>query len=315
MAGNSNLTPGGSGERVLRLVRPSVVVLCGPAACGKSTFLTRHFRPTQIVSSDECRRLVCDDERDQRFQTQAFALLHFLIEQRLSINRLCVVDSTALIQSARRSLLERARKYQVPCVALVFDVPLETCVARDQGRGEQAQGRAVGRAVIERQYRLFEETKATIAHEGFDQIEVLRDDELERARFEIVFRPAPRIATETTRRPASQPYQRTGEREKRFQDHRQPSPGSGPTSATPISPPGAGAQRIANPQLAGAPARPATPGSAPSPSYQPPKPATESVKAACAGQGEPGPSGQPQTSNPPSSSPPSADQDKNQGKP
>src|ERR1043165_3362479 len=45
-------------EKVVRLFRPSVVVLCGPAGCGKSTFAARHFRPTQIISSDHCRALV-----------------------------------------------------------------------------------------------------------------------------------------------------------------------------------------------------------------------------------------------------------------
>src|SRR2546427_9925013 len=93
-------------ERVIRLVRPSVVALCGPAACGKSAFAARHFRPTQIISSDRCRALVCDDEQDQRFQTQAFALLHFLVEQRLGVNRLCVVDSTALRSEEHTSELQ-----------------------------------------------------------------------------------------------------------------------------------------------------------------------------------------------------------------
>ena len=83
-------------EKRVRLIRPSIVLLCGPAACGKSTFAERHFRPTQIISSDWARARVCDDERDQRFQAQAFALVHTLTEIRLGLNRLCVVDSTAL---------------------------------------------------------------------------------------------------------------------------------------------------------------------------------------------------------------------------
>src|SRR5215831_5552424 len=99
----------GSPEHRVRLIRPSVVVLCGPAACGKSTFAARHFRPTQIVSSDRARALVCDDERDQRYSAEAFALVHFIIEQRLSINRLCVVDSTALTPESRKRLLNLAR--------------------------------------------------------------------------------------------------------------------------------------------------------------------------------------------------------------
>ena len=67
-------------EKIVRLARPSVVVLCGPAGCGESTFAARHFRPTQIISSDSCRTLVCDDAHDQRFQSHTFALLHFIID-------------------------------------------------------------------------------------------------------------------------------------------------------------------------------------------------------------------------------------------
>src|SRR5271157_5851251 len=125
-------TPNESKEKRVRLVRPSVVLLCGPAACGKSTFAQRHFRPTQIISSDWARARVCDDERDQRFQTQAFALVHYLTELRLGSNRLCVVDSTALTPAHRREYLELAKRFQVPCVVFLFDVQLEKCVERDQ---------------------------------------------------------------------------------------------------------------------------------------------------------------------------------------
>ena len=179
-----------SGTKVIRLIRPSVVVLCGPAACGKSTFAAKHFRPTQVVSSDQARALVCDDERDQRFSAQAFALVHCLIEQRLSINRLNVVDSTALTPPARKSLLDLARKFHVPAVALVIDVSLETCVERDTTRE-----RSVGRQIIERQHQLFEQLKSSIKQEGFDQVVELRDEDLDKVRFEIVFRPVPRPAS------------------------------------------------------------------------------------------------------------------------
>src|SRR5208337_1550846 len=134
-------------EKRVRLVRPSIVLLCGPAACGKSTFAQRHFRPTQIISSDWARGRVCDDERDQRCNPQAFALVHFLIEQRLTVNRLCVVDSTALTTEARKDLLDLARKYHVPATLLLFNVPLQTCLERDEKRE-----RTVGKVIIERQY-------------------------------------------------------------------------------------------------------------------------------------------------------------------
>ena len=189
MASENVADTGKAGGKSLRLLRPSIVVLCGPAACGKSTFAQRHFRPTQIVSSDWARAHVCDDERDQRFNTQAFALVHFLVEQRLMANRLCVVDSTALTPQARKELLDLARKYQVPSTLLLFNVALETCVQRDQNRQ-----RSVGRAIIERHYRAFEETKAALGQEGFDQVVEIPGEASDQVQIEILFRPVARPA-------------------------------------------------------------------------------------------------------------------------
>lgn len=184
MAEQNSPTEAKTKPKTIRLIRPSVVVLCGPAACGKSTFAARYFRPTQIISSDQARALVCDDEGDQRFQTQAFSLVHSLIDLRLGINRLCVVDSTALTPQARASLLEIARKHQVPCAAIVFDVPLEKCLERDASRE-----RTVGRVTIERHYQLFGQARAAIRQEGFTEVVELRDEDLAAVDLEIRFRP------------------------------------------------------------------------------------------------------------------------------
>jgi len=218
-----------------------VVVLCGPAACGKSTFAARHFRPTQIISSDRARALVCDDEHDQRFQTQAFALLDCLIEQRLSINRLCVVDSTALTQQARQSLLELARRYRVPSVVLLLNVPLATCLERDARRE-----RTVGAPAIERQHQLFEQVKATIGQDGFDQIIELSEQDLEGVEVEIVFRPVskpapPAAARPEPRRPAPRSASGTRNQQGQARNRRWPPrerpPGAPPRSAPGVSPP------------------------------------------------------------------------------
>ena len=247
-----------SPPKVVRLVRPSVVVLCGPAACGKSTFAAGHFRPTQIISSDHARALVCDDEHDQRFQTQAFALVHFLIEQRLGLNRLCVVDSTALKPAARQNLLDLARKYQVPCVAFFFTVPLEKCVERDAGRE-----RTVGRVVVEQQYQLFEQAAASIRQEGFDQVLEISDAEMEQVKIEIVFRPpakkpaAPARPAPRLNVPRGAPSQVT-------------TPGPAPAAIRPIS----GAAR---PWPAAQPERVQPPVATPGPVAAPPSPAAPPV--------------------------------------
>jgi predicted kinase len=163
------------------------VVLCGPAGSGKSTFAERHFRPTQVISSDWARGRICDDERDQRFSGQAFDLVYFLVGQRLSLNRLCVVDSTALATLSRRELLDLAKRFQVPTIAIILDVPLAACVERDAKRE-----RSVGRDVIERQYQTFELAKTSIRQEGFDQVLEIRDGDLDSVAIEIVFRPVVR---------------------------------------------------------------------------------------------------------------------------
>lgn len=204
MGESANTPTSPAGGRLIRLARPSVVVLCGPAACGKSNFAARHFRSSQIVSSDRCRALVSDDEGDQRFNEQAFSLVHFIVEKRISINRLSVVDSTALTAGARRSLLSLARRYHVPCVLFLFHVSLEKCLARDQKRE-----RSVGASTVEKQFQLFQETCREVHQEGFDHVVEFREEEVDDVRIEVVFRPVKRPQVRPQTRPGSMRDSRT----------------------------------------------------------------------------------------------------------
>jgi protein phosphatase len=248
---SDNATAGG---KLIRILRPSIVVLCGPAASGKSTFAERHFRPTQVISSDWARARVSDDDRDQRYNAQAFALVHFLVEQRLTVNRLCVVDSTALTAQARTDLLDLAKKHQVPATLLLFNVPLETCIERDTNRE-----RSVGKVVVERQYQAFEQSKETIRQEGFDQIVELQDVDLEKVQIDILFRPVAR--------PMQRPQQPEARAPRRFERSTEPSrprpsgrEGGGRSASTPTvapvarrpaaSPPATTAGTASTPQAA-----------------------------------------------------------------
>jgi protein phosphatase len=51
------------------------IALAGPSGSGKSSFARKHFRPTEVLSSDFCRGLVCDEENSQAATNDAFEVL------------------------------------------------------------------------------------------------------------------------------------------------------------------------------------------------------------------------------------------------
>ena len=53
-----------------------LIVLVGPSGSGKSTFARKHFRSTEVLSSDFFRGMLADDETDQAASPDAFEVLH-----------------------------------------------------------------------------------------------------------------------------------------------------------------------------------------------------------------------------------------------
>ena len=62
----------------------SLVMLVGVSGSGKRTFARKHFRPTEVLSSDACRAMVLDDENNQAATKDAFDLLPFIARWRAS---------------------------------------------------------------------------------------------------------------------------------------------------------------------------------------------------------------------------------------
>ena len=114
-----------------------LVVLCGASGSGKSTFARRHFAPTEVVSSDRCRALVSDDETDQSSTAAAFELLHYIVDKRLELGRLTVVDATNARAEDRKGLLELARRWDVLATAVVFDLSVAACLAHNEQRSDR----------------------------------------------------------------------------------------------------------------------------------------------------------------------------------
>jgi len=122
-----------------------LVLLVGPSGSGKSTFGRKHFRPTEVISSDYCRGIVSDDENDQTCTKEAFELLYFIVEKRLKSRKLTVVDATNIKPEDRKGLIQLAKKYHALSAAFIFDLDMNVCIERNKMRPDRMFGAHVVR--------------------------------------------------------------------------------------------------------------------------------------------------------------------------
>ncbi|HEY8470777.1 MAG TPA: polynucleotide kinase-phosphatase [Longimicrobiales bacterium] len=162
----------------------SLVLLIGASGAGKSTFARKHFGRYEVLSSDECRGLVSNDENDQAATTDAFDVLHYIAAKRLERGPRTVVDATNVQPEARRPLLALAREHDVLPVAIVFDLPERVCQERNAARPD----RDLKPHVVRRQIGDLRRSLRGLKREGFSHVYVLRSaEEVEAA--EIVRQP------------------------------------------------------------------------------------------------------------------------------
>jgi protein phosphatase len=158
----------------------AMVMLIGPSGSGKSTFAARHFAPTEVLASDAMRAVVADDPDDQSATDAAFELLHTALALRLARRRMTVVDATNVEGWAREAPLAIARRQGRPAVAIVFALPLETCLARNLARERPRPP-----ASIRRQHRWMVDSLASLAADDFADRWILHSqDEADAVRVE-----------------------------------------------------------------------------------------------------------------------------------
>lgn len=156
----------------------SLVVLVGVSGSGKSTFARKHFKATEILSSDFCRGLVSDDENSQAATKDAFELLHFIACKRLAAGKLTVVDATNVQPESRKPLVALARGFHCLPVAIVLDVPERVAHERNKTRPD----RDFGSHVIRQQSQQLHRSLRGLQREGFRHVHVLKSlDEIETA--------------------------------------------------------------------------------------------------------------------------------------
>jgi polynucleotide kinase-phosphatase len=157
----------------LNLPELALVLLIGPSGAGKSTFAHRHFRPTEVLSSDACRAIISDDENDQSVTPEAFRLLYYIVEQRLKLGRLTVIDATHVQRDWRKGALTLAKTYHIPVVAIILDLPEEVCLAQNRLRAH----RVLDDAVVRQHHQQLQQSLAGVDQEGFYRIFRLQSPE------------------------------------------------------------------------------------------------------------------------------------------
>ena len=139
----------------------AVVLLVGVAGSGKSTLTKKAFgNETVIVSSDECRKEICGNEKDQSVSTQAFQLFYQKIEDGILEGKQVVADATNLDKFSREKIYEIANRNNVPVYALVFNIPIDVIKRQNKMRE-----RVVPEYAIDKMFKKMKEAYYQICEE------------------------------------------------------------------------------------------------------------------------------------------------------
>ena len=150
-----------------------LVALVGASSSGKTTFAHTHFRPTEVLSSDFFRGMVCDDENSQEASADAFDLLYYAAEKRLSNFKLTVVDATNIQRASRKQIIELAQRMDVHAAAIVIDMP-EPLILQ---RGRERSDRTLSERVLHSHYSAVRKSIHSLKKEGFRFVYVISSPE------------------------------------------------------------------------------------------------------------------------------------------
>lgn len=152
-----------------------LTILIGLPGSGKSTWaelgVAEYFENALWLSSDNLRAQELGDTTDQSNNELIFQKMFDLTVEGLKEGKYVIYDATNISSKRRRVLLEQIRsQVKTEAQALVFAIPFEECVKRNEARE-----RKVPYHVIDRMYKQFE---VPTFEEGFDFIDIATCDSI-----------------------------------------------------------------------------------------------------------------------------------------
>ncbi len=184
-----------SESMTLELPVGAIVLLMGASNSGKSTWLQQQIeqgilQPDEVVSSDRFREMVSgvehlDWRRSSREESEvlyqqyqlisdrAFRIMEEVVTARCRLNLVTWVDATHLQAIDRAVYIEMGRRHHLPVWIVALDVPEKVLLERDRSRKHPR-----GRDRIKQQYRNFRSGIYSLKKEGFQQVHILRPQQL-----------------------------------------------------------------------------------------------------------------------------------------
>lgn len=148
----------------------SLVVLVGPTGCGKSTFAAKHFKPTEILSSDVYRRVVADEEANAA-SADAFAVMKVIATKRLNRGLVTVLDATHVQAGALDYAMTTARECYAQVNIIAFNFPERVVRERAGSRSD----RTVPMHVLDRHLRQMRVTVKQLRKMRFGKVRLYTD--------------------------------------------------------------------------------------------------------------------------------------------
>lgn len=149
----------------INLPEKGLVLLVGASSAGKSTFAKTHFNSAAILSSDQCRAMVANDEQVLDANQATFEVLYLIVRKRLERGLFTIIDATNLDMEGRKALVRIAHEYHLSTYAIVLQPDLKTLKTRNQQRSD----RQLPTRVIVNQHQRARQALRQLRKEGFRQ--------------------------------------------------------------------------------------------------------------------------------------------------